>query len=173
MSNPPLWGRGTNEAVPGLPEEDGQGGPPPDKKGTRRARRSISRSQARTEQAINDAQQSLHSLLNPQTDRRNTGSTGSAGHPHIISPSGATRSHKRNRVAGPSPAAPDIYSPLQAGWARPIRFQNFEVPVWAPARRTDRSSIRPVSRSRLPWSTSWAITVPASRRTASMPTRHR
>src|SRR5712664_3999971 len=40
------------------------------------------------------------------------------------------------RVAGRSPAAPDIYSPLQAGWARPIRFQNFEIPVWAPARRT-------------------------------------
>src|SRR5947199_9273189 len=113
MSNPPLWGRGTNEAVPGLPEEDGQGGPPPDKKGTRRARRSISRSQARTEQAINDAQQSLHSLLNPQTDRRNTGSTGSAGHPHIISPSGATRSHKRNRVAGPSPDTRNATAPAQ------------------------------------------------------------
>jgi CO/xanthine dehydrogenase Mo-binding subunit len=40
------------------------------------------------------------------------------------------------RVAGPSPDAPDVYSPLQAGWARPIRFQNAEVPVWSPASRT-------------------------------------
>ena len=40
------------------------------------------------------------------------------------------------RVAGPTPGAPDVYSPLQAGWARPIRFQHGQVPVWAPARRT-------------------------------------
>jgi CO/xanthine dehydrogenase Mo-binding subunit len=40
------------------------------------------------------------------------------------------------RVAGPSASAPDVYSPLQAGWARPIRFQNGQIPVWAPAKRT-------------------------------------
>jgi CO/xanthine dehydrogenase Mo-binding subunit len=39
------------------------------------------------------------------------------------------------RVAGSSPDAPDVYSPLQAGWARPIRFQKGAVPVWAPPKR--------------------------------------
>jgi CO/xanthine dehydrogenase Mo-binding subunit len=40
------------------------------------------------------------------------------------------------RVAGPSADRPDVYSPLQAGWARPIRFREAAVPVWAPARRS-------------------------------------
>ena len=35
------------------------------------------------------------------------------------------------RVAGSTPDAPDVYSPLMAGWARPLRFQGAEVPVWA------------------------------------------
>ena len=36
------------------------------------------------------------------------------------------------RVAGPTPAAPDVYSQVQAGWVRP-RSYNADVPVWAPA----------------------------------------
>ena len=36
------------------------------------------------------------------------------------------------RVAGPTPDAPDVYSPVLAGWVSPGRVQNTELPVWAP-----------------------------------------
>jgi CO/xanthine dehydrogenase Mo-binding subunit len=36
------------------------------------------------------------------------------------------------RVAGATPEAPDIYSPIQAGWVTPGRIQNTALPVWAP-----------------------------------------
>jgi CO/xanthine dehydrogenase Mo-binding subunit len=36
------------------------------------------------------------------------------------------------RVAGATAEAPDIYSPIQAGWVSPGRIQNTELPVWAP-----------------------------------------
>jgi CO/xanthine dehydrogenase Mo-binding subunit len=39
------------------------------------------------------------------------------------------------RVAGADPKGPDVFSPLMAGWARPVRFQNADAPVWAPANR--------------------------------------
>ena len=39
------------------------------------------------------------------------------------------------RVAGATPEAPDIYSPIQAGWVSPGRIQNTELPVWAPFAR--------------------------------------
>ncbi len=39
------------------------------------------------------------------------------------------------RVAGATPQAPDIYSPIQAGWVSPGRVQNTELPVWAPFAR--------------------------------------
>jgi CO/xanthine dehydrogenase Mo-binding subunit len=35
------------------------------------------------------------------------------------------------RVAGPTPDAPDVYSPAQNGWVSPGRFQNAERPIWA------------------------------------------
>lgn len=37
------------------------------------------------------------------------------------------------RVAGPTPEAPDIYSPLQAGWVSPGHVQNTDRPVWTPS----------------------------------------
>src|SRR6202163_4712807 len=37
------------------------------------------------------------------------------------------------RVAGPTPDAPDIYSPVQAGWVSPGHFQNTELPGWTPS----------------------------------------
>ncbi|MEH2511163.1 CO/xanthine dehydrogenase Mo-binding subunit [Nitrobacteraceae bacterium AZCC 1564] len=37
------------------------------------------------------------------------------------------------RVAGPTADAPDVYSPLQAGWVSPGRVQNTDLPVWTPA----------------------------------------
>ncbi|MEP7329467.1 MAG: molybdopterin cofactor-binding domain-containing protein [Betaproteobacteria bacterium] len=40
------------------------------------------------------------------------------------------------RVAGPSTKDPDVYSPLQAGWVGPIRFNKGDAPVWANANRT-------------------------------------
>ena len=41
------------------------------------------------------------------------------------------------RVAGATPQAPDVYSPIQAGWVSPGKVQNTELPVWAPfARKT-------------------------------------
>ena len=36
------------------------------------------------------------------------------------------------RVAGPTPEAPDVYSPVQAGWVSPGKFQNTELPIWTP-----------------------------------------
>ena len=35
------------------------------------------------------------------------------------------------RVAGPTPDAPDVYSPVKNGWVSPGRFQDSERPIWA------------------------------------------
>ena len=35
------------------------------------------------------------------------------------------------RVAGPTPEAPDVYSPVKNGWVSPGKFQNTERPIWA------------------------------------------
>src|SRR6202795_314618 len=36
------------------------------------------------------------------------------------------------RVAGATPDAPDVYSPIQAGWVAPGHFQDTPLPVWEP-----------------------------------------
>ena len=36
------------------------------------------------------------------------------------------------RVAGATPDAPDVYSPVQAGWVTPGKIQNSALPVWSP-----------------------------------------
>ncbi len=36
------------------------------------------------------------------------------------------------RVAGATPEAPDVYSPIQAGWVSPGRVQTATLPVWSP-----------------------------------------
>jgi CO/xanthine dehydrogenase Mo-binding subunit len=36
------------------------------------------------------------------------------------------------RVAGATPGAADVYSPIQAGWVTPNRVQNTALPVWSP-----------------------------------------
>ena len=36
------------------------------------------------------------------------------------------------RVAGATPDAPDVYSPVKNGWVSPGRLQNTERPIWAP-----------------------------------------
>jgi CO/xanthine dehydrogenase Mo-binding subunit len=43
------------------------------------------------------------------------------------------------RVAGRTPGAPDVYSPLKAGWVRPVRFRKADSPVWALPSRTGRA----------------------------------
>lgn len=40
-------------------------------------------------------------------------------------------SFRFTRVAGPTPDAPDVYSPVKEGWVGPGRFQNTERPIWA------------------------------------------
>ncbi|MCC8982099.1 xanthine dehydrogenase family protein molybdopterin-binding subunit [Bradyrhizobium acaciae] len=40
--------------------------------------------------------------------------------------------YRFTRVAGATPDAPDIYSPIQAGWVSPSRIQNAALPVWLP-----------------------------------------
>ncbi|UGA48444.1 molybdopterin-dependent oxidoreductase [Bradyrhizobium quebecense] len=40
--------------------------------------------------------------------------------------------YRFTRVAGATPEAPDIYSPIQAGWVSPSRIQNAALPVWLP-----------------------------------------
>ena len=42
-------------------------------------------------------------------------------------------SHRFVRVAGATPQAPDVYSPVLAGWTVPRSFVNGDIPVWAPA----------------------------------------
>jgi CO/xanthine dehydrogenase Mo-binding subunit len=41
--------------------------------------------------------------------------------------------YRFTRVAGATPDAPDVYSPLLAGWVSPGRSQNSPLPVWSPA----------------------------------------
>jgi CO/xanthine dehydrogenase Mo-binding subunit len=40
--------------------------------------------------------------------------------------------YRFTRVAGPTPEAPDVYSPLLAGWVSPGKFQNADRPIWMP-----------------------------------------
>ena len=40
--------------------------------------------------------------------------------------------HRFTRVAGATPEAPDVYSPVLAGWVSPGKFQNAERPIWTP-----------------------------------------
>ena len=98
MSNPPSWGRDTKGEASGLPMDENRihdalrSG---DVGEARKTRRLLPKpkSQSSSQKAITDAQQGLHSLLNPQTDSK---------HPNVISPSGAVRGQKRGRIAGPS-----------------------------------------------------------------------
>jgi CO/xanthine dehydrogenase Mo-binding subunit len=39
--------------------------------------------------------------------------------------------YRFTRVAGPTPDAPDVYSPVKDGWVSPGHFQNTELPVWS------------------------------------------
>jgi CO/xanthine dehydrogenase Mo-binding subunit len=41
--------------------------------------------------------------------------------------------YRFTRIAGATPDAPDVYSPIQAGWVSPGRSQNSPLPVWSPA----------------------------------------
>jgi CO/xanthine dehydrogenase Mo-binding subunit len=40
--------------------------------------------------------------------------------------------HRFTRVAGATPEAPDVYSPVLAGWVSPGKFQDAERPIWTP-----------------------------------------
>ncbi|MEH2610462.1 xanthine dehydrogenase family protein molybdopterin-binding subunit [Bradyrhizobium sp. AZCC 1693] len=41
--------------------------------------------------------------------------------------------YRFTRVAGATPDAPDVYSPIMAGWVSPGRSQNSPLPIWSPA----------------------------------------
>jgi CO/xanthine dehydrogenase Mo-binding subunit len=43
--------------------------------------------------------------------------------------------YRFTRVAGATPDAPDVYSPVLAGWVTPGRIQNSPLPVWSPLDR--------------------------------------
>lgn len=95
--NLPSWGKGPECEDVGEAHEDAPGG---------RARSSTlvakSKAQDKKQQAINDAQQGMQSLLNLRADN---------GHPHIISSTGATRNHTRGRVAGPTASRSTLSTP--------------------------------------------------------------
>lgn len=38
------------------------------------------------------------------------------------------------RVGGDDPTGPDVFSPVSAGWAGPVRYQKTHAPQWAPAK---------------------------------------
>jgi len=40
--------------------------------------------------------------------------------------------YRFTRIAGVTPDAPDVYSPILAGWVSPSRIQNAALPVWLP-----------------------------------------
>ncbi len=40
--------------------------------------------------------------------------------------------YRFTRIAGATPEAPDVYSPLQAGWVSPPHVQSTELPTWSP-----------------------------------------
>jgi CO/xanthine dehydrogenase Mo-binding subunit len=44
------------------------------------------------------------------------------------------------RVAGATPDAPDVYSPVLAGWVTPGKFQDSALPVWSPLAKETGSS---------------------------------
>ena len=44
-------------------------------------------------------------------------------------------SHRFVRIAGATPQAPDVFSPLRDGWVAPRSFRDVDIPVWAPADR--------------------------------------
>jgi len=48
--------------------------------------------------------------------------------------------YRFTRVAGATPDAPDVYSPIQAGWVSPGRSQNLPLPIWSPAARDTEAS---------------------------------
>lgn len=137
MSNPPMWG---NEAAEpsDLPERGSEAEAPETARGeARQVRQPRSRHAAGRQQAVDDAQQSLHSLLNkPASD----------GQPHVISQSGATRSAK-SRVAGPTQDHPRLSSDtrpqgrarLSSGTASPgssLAVRGSGLPVAVPETRT-------------------------------------
>jgi CO/xanthine dehydrogenase Mo-binding subunit len=40
--------------------------------------------------------------------------------------------YRFTRVAGPTPDAPDVYSPIQEGWVSPGKFETTDRPIWQP-----------------------------------------
>ena len=72
-----------------------------------------------------DAFDQARLLLRDGTFVKSGGETGPAVMPNY----GA---YRFTRIAGPSPDAPDVYSPLQAGWVSPGKFQNTDRPIWVP-----------------------------------------
>ncbi|KRR03529.1 xanthine dehydrogenase family protein molybdopterin-binding subunit [Bradyrhizobium valentinum] len=48
--------------------------------------------------------------------------------------------YRFTRVAGATPDAPDVYSPIQAGWVSPGRSQNSPLPIWSPAAKDTEAS---------------------------------
>ena len=87
-----MWGREHDDVT----EVPAGGNPEASRSGKGAPRQSRSNPKSRPDarhQAINDAQESLQSLLNPQT---------SDGHPQVLSSSGAIRGPKTGRIAGPT-----------------------------------------------------------------------
>ena len=56
--------------------------------------------------------------------------------------------YRFTRVAGATPDAPDVYSPIQAGWVSPGRSQNSPLPVWSPLAKDTPA---PYCQGRGPW----------------------
>jgi len=59
--------------------------------------------------------------------------------PAVLPPYGSNRF---TRVAGATAEAPDVFSPLLAGWASPIGYKKAEIPLWAQAKQRGNTNAR-------------------------------
>ncbi len=48
--------------------------------------------------------------------------------------------YRFTRVAGATPNAPDIYSPIMAGWVTPVQSRNSGLPIWSPLEKDNSAA---------------------------------
>src|SRR5437899_1883205 len=70
--------------------------------------------------------------------------------------------YRFTRVAGATPDAPDVYSPILAGWVSPGRSQNAPLPIWSPAAKDTEATYANAGLHRQPFGAELAAKDPNS-----------